>query len=219
MRRVFLAAVVLAIGLTPDRTLAATIDFEDAFLSPGGATTEFSFVSGGFLFGTTDHLHRFYQFPGQTDSGSTSLQVHNVLGDNLVSMASSGGGTFGLTSAWFGESYLPQPFQPANATQVVVTGNLFGGGTITKTITLDGIFDGIGGVPDFQTELFDASWVNLTSVVFNGTGGFDEGWGLDNVVVDLTPAVSPDPVPEPGTLLLIGSAAAGAIARRRRTSR
>ena len=60
------------------------------------------------------------------------------------------------------------PAQVAWARNIEVTGNLFGGGTVSATLTVDGICDGVGGAADFQTFTFDAAWGNLSSVVLKG---------------------------------------------------
>jgi hypothetical protein len=105
--------------------------------------------------------------------------------------------------------------------QITVTGNKVGGTTVSATLFLDGIFDGPGGQPDFQTFAFGPEWANLVSVVLLGTGGTSPFPGLsplnyfaiDNVVVDTAA------VPEPGTLTLLGLGSAYLIRRRRRNRR
>jgi hypothetical protein len=95
-----------------------------------------------------------------------------------------------------------------------VTGNLFGGGTVSRSITLDQIADGGGAANDFQTELFNAAWTNLLNVDFVASGGANDWWALDNINVNQTAAV-----PEPATFLLLGSGLAVAAYRRRQARR
>ncbi len=93
----------------------------------------------------------------------------------------------------------------ANATQVQITGNLSGGGSVSTTIILDLVIDGPGGSIDFQTIVLSSSFVDLTSAEFAGLGGPGFGgsfniFSLDNIVV--TEATS---APEPSTLALFAT--------------
>ena len=67
-----------------------------------------------------------------------------------------------------------------SASEVELIGTLNDGSTVSTTVILDGITDGIGIAVDFQTISFDASWTGLASVSFQavnssgvGTLGFD----------------------------------------------
>ena len=69
----------------------------------------------------------------------------------------------------------------------------------------------------FQTFFFGPSWTNLSSVALNGMSALCCGdikgnyYGIDNIVVDVA-----SPVPEPGTLSLLGLGSAYLVGRRRR---
>ena len=125
---------------------------------------------------------------------------------------------FKLTSFEGGELF--QGLPAFWASSILVTGNLFGGGTVTQTFAIDGIHDGPGVAIDYQVFTLGASFTNLTSVVFSGVAGaFGAGVGftLDNVNVNASS------VPEPGTLALLGlafasAAAVGSKTRRRRAA-
>jgi len=88
---------------------------------------------------------------------------------------------------------------------ILVTGFIFGGGTVSRSVDLDFFF---------QTYSFN--WANLTSVDFSelppDTDGITGYIGFDNVTY------SSNVVPEPATaaLMLPGIALAGFLARRRR---
>lgn len=78
---------------------------------------------------------------------------------------------------------------------------------VTNTITTDGIMDGPGGQPDFQTFSFDASFQHLNRVQIT-----TDQWYLDNVLI------SGVPEPSAGALVLLGAACAFGRSRiKRRT--
>jgi hypothetical protein len=173
---------------------AATIDYEDLAIAPGTQTSEGDITSGGYFFDSNiNSLKRVNAVTDYADSGSTYLQIRSLGGPaNVVTMSPSGGGTFRLNSIQYGEGFKAG----AGSAGLLVTGNLFGGGTVSTTLNFDGINDGPGGLADFQLATFDATWVNLTSVVFAPVPGLnDNRMGIDNIVVN---------VPEPSSLALIG---------------
>ncbi len=193
---------------------AGVIDFEDNAVAAGTQITLTSDVtSGGFLFDLlTDHGHlsnagTLSTNPWNTDNGGTYLVIDDFNGLNLLTMSPVAGGTFSLFSIDFAE-WLGTLAAGANAdfpaTSVLVTGFLQGGGTVQKTVVMDFVNDGSGPLNDFQTELFDASWTNLTSVDFDGDGGFDSYFVIDNIVI-----------PAPGALALLGLAGFMGTRRRR----
>jgi len=69
------------------------------------------------------------------------------------------------------------------------------GETLTQTFTVDGFFDGPGGLADFESFRFGSNWRNLVQVEF----GY--GHTFDNIQLQRRSAV-----PEPGvvTLFLLG---------------
>ncbi|WP_295761032.1 PEP-CTERM sorting domain-containing protein [Undibacterium sp.] len=207
-------AISLVLGAGSQLSQAAVIDFEDIATSAGNAVFDSSpDASGGFLFTSpSNHIHRVNQFGSFGDSGSTNLMIHDNGGANAgngLTMTKVGGGTFGMSSAWLSEG-----FSNFGAKQVHIVGSLFGGGSVVLDFTLDGIFDGAGGLNDFQTVNFDGSWNNLTSVAFNGIGGTanEHAWSIDNINVGEAATT----VPEPSTLALMALAMVGLGFMRRR---
>jgi hypothetical protein len=79
------------------------------------------------------------------------------------------------------------------------------GSTVTADLTTDGIIDGTGPLPDFQTLYFGPEFTGLTRVEIPTWG-----WSLDNLFVS---------VPEPGTwaILTLGSLLLGAMGFGRRS--
>jgi hypothetical protein len=210
----FRLAAFMVVGLTGGIAEASTVTFEDVAQAPGAQTAlAGSLLSGGFLFAfSANHGHLGNN--SVTFMDSTALVTDDFLGTDVLTMTAATGGTFALGSAQFAEAcnnafYSSGCIAADSATQISVTGHFFGGGSVSRTVLLDGIHDGPGGAFDGQLEVFD--WANLTSVDFDAVAGAGNSyWGLDNV--DATA------VPEPATLLLLGSGLA-ALARSRRRDR
>ena len=205
MRRL-LATGVLVLAGSIGSAQASTITFEDVAVAPG---TDFSTVvdviSGGFLFDALNHSHRANRVWG-TDNGGTHLVLDDVLGDSPLTISQVGGAPFALTSLDISDAH--SPF--GTARQVDVVGNLFGGGTVSRLLTLNvDIVETVFG-NYFETFGFDGSWSNLSSIVLSGLGsrGVADYYAIDNLVV--VPAAA-----EPGTLSLIALGSAYLYRRRR----
>lgn len=234
MRRL-LALVALVLAGSVGSAQATTIDFENLPLDifgtngPGADRT-----SGGFLFDSLINHSHVDGGAGNwgTSDGTKFLMIDNVGGDsptpmnNKLTFSPTGGGTFTLDRMNISEAGGSTLFPGCCSTyapQVVVTGNLFGGGTVSSTLTLD--FDRVTNpVFGFETLIFDSSWNNLSSVALEGFGALCCGstepargnyWAVDDIVVDNVVAA----VPEPGTLTLLGLGSAYLIRRRRRNCR
>lgn len=197
-----LYAGALALALVTATSFAQVVNFEDLAVGPGGNSIGGDRISGGFSFNSlTNHTHLANDsFSG--NSGSTFLVTDDFNGASTTTMSRVGGGTFGLVSVQLGE------WNPDGglASQITVTGNLFGGGTISTIFTLDGVLS-VGGSNNFETFAFGGGWNNLTSVVFDATAGIPENyWAMDNLVL----------VPLPATLALLGVGLVGLAAARRR---
>lgn len=198
-------ALAFVVAAWTQSSEASVIDFEDIAAPVGGNFIEPSEASGGFLFSSPPgHIHRTNQAIGFGDSGSTNLTIH---GDgNGLTMTQFGGGAFRINSV-----FLSEGFSGLGAATVHVVGSISGGGTVTTDFTLDGLFDSVGGVNDFQLFSFSSAWTNLSSVAFNGVGGAptEHGWSIDNIGVNEAPPTPTVPEPTSLTLLALGLAGVG----------
>ena len=195
------------------RAQATTINFEDLAVAPGtevfhdGGTDP---ISGGFLFDAQNHSHIANAF-WNTDNGGTYLMVDDFLGPDVLTVSPLSGGPFALTTIDVSEAH---PLDCCYARQVLITGNVFGGGTVSRTLVLDNNWGPVLA-NYFETFTFDAGWGSLSSFTLNGAGAFAGNYyAIDNVVVG-----SAASVPEPGTLSLLGLGSAYLIRRRRRNRR
>ena len=98
-----------------------------------------------------------------------------------------GAGTFSLLSFDAAEFYAPPVADRPDAETLTITGFQQGGGTVSYTVNIDGIRDGVGGVDDFEHVVLPNTFVNLTSVVFTGlrSGGASGGVAIDNLEYQL----------------------------------
>lgn len=116
------------------------------------------------------------------DNGTAYIAA--ALGDSLV-FSFLDGSVFNLVSVDLAEYSLTVP----NAVTVPFVGYRFDGSVVNTSFTTDGIIDGTGPIPDFQTFHFGPEFSGLTRVEIP-----TYGWSLDNLVVA---------VPEPGTIALL----------------
>ncbi|MEZ4290310.1 MAG: PEP-CTERM sorting domain-containing protein [Myxococcota bacterium] len=153
-------------------------------------------------------------YPDRPDNGTPTLVARRQGLDSVDLRLASLTGNFDLLQVDLAELFNPGAGNPLfTALSIDVTGLLDGGGSVQRQITLDGISDGPGGVADFETFVFDASWTNLTQVVFHGVR---PGSTLPHIKIDNI-EVQAAVVPEPSTamLVLLGLMGLGASRRDR----
>jgi hypothetical protein len=209
--------VVLVSGMSVASAQASTIDFNE--LASGGClgAASTSITSDGFQFtgsGPVDAMTLCDDSSGYASNGSNFLsEIWNF----SIIMTAVDASTFSLDSLDATRLHQGYVFDP---TELRITGTLSGGGTVSATFALDDVADGVGGAADFESFILPSTFVDLTSVRFvgfNTTAGSGFGQSaysaLDNIVVNEAP------VPEPGTLPLLGVGLAGMGARRWRQRR
>jgi hypothetical protein len=226
--RTLILASALALGLA---AVAASA-------SAGTVTADFEGLTSSFL-PAPSVVSQGYTFAA---SGGSDLGVIAGGGVCIPVCADNGTATLifglppgdGINPASIGPLVItgPQPFslagfdyaelQPtgsrANATSLRVTGFLLGGGTLSQSVSLDGLNDGPGGAADFQTESFGAAFANavFTSVQIRGQFNADRpgAFQLDNVVLNADRGGVPEPTS--WALMILGFGGAGTLLRRRR---
>lgn len=188
---------------------AGVVDFESTGQSGACGDIFSSTQSNGFTF-TSGHHHI-------CDSTRTDIVANgsNFLLTEMsqtINMTKTGGGTFTLNSFDAVENSL---LSYTTGSYMRVVGVLLGGGSTTQTFSFDRLFDGPGGVADFQTFALDGAFTNLMSVSFtalNANFGATASFGLDNLTFDATTTQ----IPEPGSIALLSLGLAGLGAMRRK---
>lgn len=174
-----------------------SIDFEELAIPMNGDIDGADFESQGFAFDVANDHSNFAngsivytKGPAAVNGGKFFFLHGNYSGGWVlpkVTMSHAAGHQFDLL-----ELSLTEYVLFADATQVKFTGRFPSGATVTKTVLLDGILDGAGGVDDFQTVTFDGSWAGLESVEMLGSGGQAPFvFALDDIRVrDVAPLVT-----------------------------
>jgi len=141
----------------------------------------------------------FAQQSNNQYAGSAGL--HERISNGLITLSRQDSGAFKLTSIDLSTLH-PSGVSPA----VVFVGVLAGGGTVTQSFTPTAF--------GFHTFVFSSSFTNLLSVSWHQGSDDFNAHQFDNIVVNSS-------VPEPATMLLLGSGLVGVAGtmRKRRKSR
>jgi hypothetical protein len=195
---VLVMGIMLITAATAD---AAVLDFED--ISLGGATAIFinPVDSGGFRFSGPSN------FGVENNSEGASNDSNHLFAQDSASMVQLNSDAFNLLSFDFGEDFFEPGLFDYYPTTLEVRGYTAGGGVVSISFEVDGLFDGSGGFPDFQSVSL-TGFSNLQSVEFIGSGGsLGNTFVLDNIQVS--------PIPEPASIGLLGLVAGGLYFSRR----
>jgi hypothetical protein len=172
---------------------AGTITF-NTLPQPGPNTTfvGFNYTEIGFTFSSLGGL-----LTPNTGSGDYTGTGTLISGGGPINLVAAVASPFNVTSIDVSE--LNRGFFPITMT---FTGLLQGGGTVTQTFVTNGVF----GLDTFNLTGF----TNLSSLAINSAGGAT--FQIDNVNVSSSTA----PVPEPTTMLLLGTGLVGITAKVRK---
>lgn len=175
--------------------IASVVTFEDkpAFSCTGGNTAD-----GGLNF-TSDFATCYYSPSSPADFPTPPPSTVMATGFSNTTVTKTAGGPFSLESVDL--AFGPFSHSGLSSDTTLVTGNLHGGGTLSKLLTVN---------YSFQTYQLD--WANLDSVVFSQLQKGSEYLTFDNVTYDS------NAVPEPSSIGLFGIALAALVLIKRRRS-
>lgn len=218
----YLKLVTTAIALVLSSSInAAIINFEDTSTSSaGGIVNGNPYFEQGFSISSINNglyaMEDGWQNNRGSSNGTTTAYFYSSNSAIEFTLAQENSDTFALNSIDFSELFQVSDSAFVYAARTVeVTGTLFGGGTVSSSLTLDLLSDGANGINDFQTLSFDSSWDNLSSVTFlasNTPENISTYIMFDNIVLD--GGVST--VPVPAAVWLFGSGLIGLIGVARR---
>jgi len=198
MKKLLLMSLGLGLLSTLNPTMAAmtVIDFEDLGFAPGERTDppDFSSInSGGFSFTPTGNTSFGDVHAGNSILGGWAYNGTTVLaGHDEILMQALDESTFSLVQFDL-SGFAPNTEVPFS----VVASN-----GVTQHFTPDGLVDGPGGNPDFETFSLNSDFSNVSSVLFIHTGA-GSNWGtftIDNLAIQS--GASTSTVPSPSAFLL-----------------
>jgi hypothetical protein len=195
--RKLLCALLLSVGLS---SAGATVITFDALESSGNAYTTVGqpYVEQGFKFtAPVDLVSSNQNFSGWY-AGSAGLSINGAYA--TVQLARADGSAFSFA----GISLAPLNTSFGFGANVTFVGKLHGGGTVSQTFT-------VGDTLAFEAFTL-SGFGNIDSVSWMQLPNYHQ---FDDVVVG-DAVVAQQPVPEPGSLALVGLGLAGLVAQRKR---
>lgn len=188
------------------------LDFEDIdTTSSGYISLDGNYVSQGFLFSSANSNGIYVASNSHNNLPNSGSNMLNTRYRASFTLASVSGGLFDLNSLLALEGRNTNTgFWNYSAQTINVVGTRDGLSDLVMDISLD-LFAQNNDLLDSELVNFN-NWTGLSSVVFSGLGGAQNGYsfGLDDINLSLTE------VPEPSTILLILAALFGIRLRAQR---
>ena len=198
VKLLLIALVPVAASIAGGSAAAGVVTFEEK--GPEFSCVTGDQASGGLNFSTNSFVC-YYTVAEPADFPTAITSTVAAFGFSDVVIAPTAGGVFNLYSVDL--AFGPFGHNGATNETTLVTGYVFGGGTLTTTLSV-----GYG----FETHTLN--WANLTSVTFAQFASA-EYLGFDNVVSNVDYSVGGVPEPATWALMIGGFGFVGAAMRRR----